>query len=115
MTAAITIAGVSKHYPVFSHPHQALRYLFGVIKNGTTRVPQGTHSVAALSHVNLTIARGARIGIIGRNGAGKSTLLKLIAGDFTPTEGHFTIHGNVYCLLPGSVSFSFEQTVEENA
>ncbi len=115
MTTAIAIEGVSKHYPVFSHPWQAVRYLFGVIKNGTTRIPKGTHAVAALSNVNLTIARGERIGVIGRNGAGKSTLLKLIAGDFTPTEGHFTIDGNVYCLLPGSVSFSFEQTVEENA
>ncbi|MBN8543786.1 MAG: ABC transporter ATP-binding protein [Alphaproteobacteria bacterium] len=115
MTTAIAIEGVSKHYPVFSHPWQAVKYLFGVIKNGTTRIPKGTHSVAALSNVNLTIARGERIGVIGRNGAGKSTLLKLIAGDFTPTEGRFTIDGNVYCLLPGSVSFSFEQTVEENA
>ncbi|MFZ4125191.1 MAG: ABC transporter ATP-binding protein [Rickettsiales bacterium] len=112
---AITIEGVSKHYPVFSHPWQAVKYLFGVIKNGTTRVPKGTHSVAALSNVNLTIPRGTRIGIVGRNGAGKSTLLKLIAGDFTPTQGRFIIDGNVYCLLPGSVSFSFEQTVEENA
>ncbi|MFN8929413.1 MAG: hypothetical protein ACK5WQ_03490, partial [Alphaproteobacteria bacterium] len=89
MTAAITIAGVSKHYPVFSHPHQALRYLFGVIKNGTTRVPQGTHSVAALSHVNLTLARGARSGIIGRKGAGTSTVRQLRAGAVTPTAGPF--------------------------
>lgn len=115
MTTAIAIEAVSKHYPVFTHPWQAVKYLFGVIKNGTTRIPKGTRSVAALSKVNLAIMRGERVGVIGRNGAGKSTLLKLIAGDFTPTEGRFAIDGNVYCLLPGSVSFSFEQTVEENA
>ncbi len=33
-----------------------------------------------LDHVDLRIAAGARVGLIGRNGEGKSTLLKVIAG-----------------------------------
>lgn len=113
--AALIMQGVSKCYPVFTHPWQAVKYLARVIRGGDVSTSVGAHYVAALQDVNLTIARGERVGIIGRNGAGKSTLLKLIAGDFTPTKGRYEVHGSMYCLLPGSVSFVFEQTVEENA
>lgn len=37
--------------------------------------------------VNLTIADGERIGLVGRNGHGKSTLLRLITGDEQPDDG----------------------------
>ena len=40
-----------------------------------------------LTHVNLTISDGDRIGIVGRNGAGKSTLLRLLAGQEEPDRG----------------------------
>ena len=32
-----------------------------------------------LTHVNLTISEGDKIGVVGRNGAGKSTLLRVLA------------------------------------
>jgi ATP-binding cassette, subfamily F, member 3 len=37
--------------------------------------------------VDLTVARGERVGVIGANGAGKSVLAKLLAGIIPPTEG----------------------------
>lgn len=43
--------------------------------------------VRVLRDVNLTVARGERIGIVGRNGAGKSTLIRLISGAELPTSG----------------------------
>lgn len=43
--------------------------------------------VRILSDVNLQIAPGERIGILGRNGAGKSTLVRLISGAERPTRG----------------------------
>ena len=47
---------------------------------------QGRRTV--LENINLNIARGEKIGILGRNGAGKSTLIRLISGAELPTSGH---------------------------
>ncbi len=41
-----------------------------------------------LQRVDLTIAPGARIALLGRNGAGKSTLMKLLAGELAGLCGH---------------------------
>lgn len=49
--------------------------------------------IAALREVNLTIDKGARIGVIGRTGSGKSTLLDLLMGLLEPTEGQILIDG----------------------
>ena len=43
--------------------------------------------VHVLKNVNLDIAPGERVGILGRNGAGKSTLIRLISGAELPTSG----------------------------
>ena len=37
--------------------------------------------------VDLTVAPGDVIGVVGANGAGKSTLLRILAGDIEPLEG----------------------------
>ncbi|MBK7547810.1 MAG: ABC transporter ATP-binding protein [Rhodoferax sp.] len=41
----------------------------------------------ALKDVNLTVAKGEFVALIGHSGCGKSTLLNLIAGLTTPTNG----------------------------
>ncbi|MBB1093462.1 ABC transporter ATP-binding protein [Rhodopseudomonas palustris] len=42
----------------------------------------------ALQNVNLTVAKGEFVALIGHSGCGKSTLLNLIAGLTMPTQGH---------------------------
>jgi nitrate/nitrite transport system ATP-binding protein len=42
----------------------------------------------ALRDINLTVAKGEFVALIGHSGCGKSTLLNLIAGLTMPTEGH---------------------------
>src|SRR4051812_3460175 len=43
-----------------------------------------------LSDVSLTVAPGARIGVVGPNGVGKSTLLATLAGELEPDSGAVT-------------------------
>lgn len=47
----------------------------------------------ALDGVSFSIARGERVGIIGRVGSGKSTLARLIGGLYDPTAGTCLLHG----------------------
>ena len=47
----------------------------------------GSGHKQVLSGLNFTVARGERVGFLGRNGAGKSTLIKLIGGVELPTSG----------------------------
>ena len=37
--------------------------------------------------LDLTVAPGDVVGVVGVNGAGKSTLLRILAGDLAPQEG----------------------------
>jgi ABC-2 type transport system ATP-binding protein len=50
--------------------------------------------VAAVSGIDLTVAKGEVLGFLGPNGAGKSTTMKMIAGFLTPTEGSVSICGH---------------------
>ena len=47
----------------------------------------------ALDDINLTIARGETVGIIGGNGAGKSTLIKVLTGVYEKDEGEIYLKG----------------------
>jgi ATP-binding cassette subfamily B protein len=46
-----------------------------------------------LKHLNLTIAKGSRVGFIGTTGSGKSTLLDIVMGLLQPTGGTLEIDG----------------------
>jgi len=50
-------------------------------------------SFVALQSVNLKIARGEVVSLIGHSGCGKSTLLNIVAGLLTPTSGAVVLDG----------------------
>jgi len=53
--------------------------------------PNSTRPV--LHNVDLTIAKGEKIALIGANGAGKTTLVKLLARLYEPTQGRILLDG----------------------
>ncbi len=54
---------------------------------------------AIVRGVDLALAAGETVALMGRNGAGKSTLLRLLAGLIEPTRGRVTRAGRVALLL----------------
>jgi putative ABC transport system ATP-binding protein len=56
---------------------------------------QGETAVDALKNVNMHIAPGEVVGLIGPSGSGKSTLLKCLGAVIEPTAGRMTLGGEV--------------------
>jgi len=61
--------------------------------NLTRRYEMGDALVDALQGVDLTIARGEFVALVGPSGSGKSTVLNLIGGLDRPTSGQVWING----------------------
>ncbi len=67
----------------------SLLSLQGVGKTYTT----GSNTFVALEDVNLEVAAGEFICLIGHSGCGKSTLMNMVSGFNVPTVGSVTLHG----------------------
>lgn len=63
------------------------------IENVGMSFPTKKGTFVALRDVNLDVARGEFITMIGHSGCGKSTLLNLVAGLTTPTSGVLLLDG----------------------
>uniref|UniRef100_UPI002899B8C2 ATP-binding cassette domain-containing protein n=1 Tax=Pantoea eucalypti TaxID=470933 RepID=UPI002899B8C2 len=50
-------------------------------------------AIRSLRGVNLQLAKGEVLGLVGDNGAGKSTLTKVLSGAVVPTSGTIRIDG----------------------
>ena len=59
----------------------------------TKTIDTGTHQVEILRGINLEIAAGQIVAIMGPSGSGKSTLLGLLAGLDTPSSGRIVLDG----------------------
>jgi ABC-2 type transport system ATP-binding protein len=108
MTASVELAGVGKRYVKY---HDAPMLAHALLKLAA-RTKSDT--LWALRDVNLSVAAGECIGVVGRNGSGKSTMLQLLGGITAPTEGTVTVHGRVAPLISVGVGFHPELTGRDN-
>ncbi len=63
------------------------------LENITKTYRMGEETIHALTGIDLTIAEGEFVAIVGSSGSGKSTLLHIIGGLDSPTSGKVTIAG----------------------
>ncbi|HYH38700.1 MAG TPA: ABC transporter ATP-binding protein [Azospirillum sp.] len=70
------------------------------------RYPNGT---LALDGIDLEVAPGEIVGVVGGSGCGKSTLLRLIAGLEDPSAGGVTLNGTPIAAPREEIGFVFQE------
>jgi NitT/TauT family transport system ATP-binding protein len=73
----------------------------------------GGSAVVALDNINLDVARGEFVCLVGASGCGKSTSLNLIAGLDRPTIGDISVHGRTALMFQEAALFPW-LTVRDN-
>lgn len=68
-------------------------------ENLTKTYQAGDIAVTALAGVDLRVAAGEFVAIIGKSGSGKSTLLHMLGGLDVPTSGSVIVDGNDLTML----------------
>ena len=68
----------------------------GILIEGVRkRYGEGETAVDALKHVDMEVAPGEVVGLIGPSGSGKSTLLKCLGAVTEPSAGRMTVGGEI--------------------
>ncbi|MEE2906864.1 MAG: ABC transporter ATP-binding protein [Planctomycetota bacterium] len=106
---AISARGLAKAYRLFDRGHHRV---LQQMPFGIGRKFYREHW--ALQELDIDVARGESVAVIGRNGSGKSTFLQLLCGTTTPTRGWIETHGRIAPLLELGAGFAPEFTGREN-
>jgi lipopolysaccharide transport system ATP-binding protein len=94
----IELENVCVDIPVFTNEYaKSIRTTLAesVLGGRLSSSGSGRILVRALRGVSLSVAKGERIGLVGRNGAGKTTLLRTVAGIIPTSSGTVVVKGGV--------------------
>src|SRR5262245_3626879 len=111
---ALRLAGVRKRFRKYT-----VRGGYSTLKTSLVnrmfrrKFPSGNY-LDVLKGVDLDVAPGLTLGIIGRNGSGKSTLLKVMAGIIRPDGGVVEVRGRVSPLIELGAGFHPDFSGREN-
>jgi ABC-2 type transport system ATP-binding protein len=108
MTTVIRVSDVSKRFSLNANKSLKERLV------NARSTQQNKSEFWALRNIDLEIASGTSLGLIGHNGSGKSTLLKVIGGILSPTEGLVERRGRLAALLELGAGFHGDLTGREN-
>ena len=106
---SISVRGVSRSFVLLADRNRTLKET--VLRRGRGT---GKRELEALKDVDLEVAPGEAVGLIGQNGSGKSTLLKVIAGIIPPDRGTVEVGGQVASMLELGAGFHPDFTGREN-
>lgn len=107
----VRLEGVTKRYGVGGAAYGTLRDRVASLLR-RSRTPRRT--LTAIDALDLDVAAGETLGVVGANGAGKSTLLKLVARITHPDAGRIEVVGRVSALIEVGAGFHPELTAAEN-
>lgn len=110
MVAAIEIKGLTKDFSLRNT--RSLKELAIWTMRG--RGKELRSDFRALDTLNITVAEGETVAMLGYNGSGKSTTLKLISGVYLPDEGTVQVRGRVAGLIEVGAGFHPDLTGREN-
>src|SRR6478672_5174339 len=74
-----------------------------------------TGGAAAMRGIDLSVAPGERVALMGRNGAGKSTLLRVARGLLAPTRGRVELAGPMALLLQHPGDYFLRDRIGDDA
>jgi ABC-type polysaccharide/polyol phosphate transport system ATPase subunit len=105
----IRIKGVGKRYTKYEDTPTLAYGMMRALRGGGHR-----GKLWAVRDLDVDVAPGEALGVIGRNGSGKSTLLQMLCGVTGPTTGDVRVAGRVAPLISVGVGFHPELTGREN-
>lgn len=104
---AVQLRDIGKRFALYGSP---LRQMLGYLGVGM----RGVVYKQVIDGVNLTIAHGEKVGVVGHNGSGKTTLLRLISGFTRPTNGQVEVDGTIQALMQRGYGFNDALSGMEN-
>lgn len=127
---SITLKDVIVEYRIYDVQTRSLRHRLGVGALARTmsrmkaqrlgiggQIESGQRTgtvIRALNGVNLALAEGDRVGLVGHNGSGKTTMLRTLAGIYEPAAGKVEIEGKVTPLFDFNLGIDHDATGLEN-